>query len=60
MIRALVAWRTSSLVSFVFIMTVTTSNILYLGYPGCEFHIRDALAKVLGKEKSEFFFDKVC
>ena len=37
-----------------------SQHTLYLGYPGCEFHIRDALTKVLGKEKSEFFFDKVC
>ena len=29
------------------------------GYPGCEFQIRDALASVIGQEKSEFFFDKV-
>jgi hypothetical protein len=29
------------------------------GYPGCEFQIREALAGVIGKEKSEFFFDKV-
>ncbi|CAL1702366.1 unnamed protein product [Somion occarium] len=28
------------------------------GYPGCEFQIRAALADVVGKEKSEFFFDK--
>lgn len=28
------------------------------GYPGCEFQIRAALAKTIGKEKSEFFFDK--
>jgi len=26
------------------------------GYPGCEFQIRAALAKTIGKEKSEFFF----
>ncbi len=30
------------------------------GYPGCEFQIRAALADVVGSEKSEFFFDKVC
>lgn len=29
------------------------------GYPGCEFQVREALEEVLGKEKSEFFFDKV-
>ena len=29
------------------------------GFPGCEFQIRDALADVLGKDKSEYFFDKV-
>jgi hypothetical protein len=29
------------------------------GYPGCEFQIRDTLAGVIGKENSEFFFDKV-
>ncbi|EIW52789.1 glycoside hydrolase [Trametes versicolor FP-101664 SS1] len=28
------------------------------GYPGCEFQIREALAEVLGTQKSEFFFDK--
>ncbi|RDX40625.1 glycoside hydrolase [Lentinus brumalis] len=28
------------------------------GYPGCEFQIRAALADVVGKEKSELFFDK--
>jgi len=28
------------------------------GFPGCEFQIREALAEVLGKEKSDFFFDK--
>ncbi|KAL0948072.1 hypothetical protein HGRIS_010696 [Hohenbuehelia grisea] len=28
------------------------------GFPGCEFHIREALADVLGPEKAEFFFDK--
>ncbi|KIM87823.1 glycoside hydrolase family 5 protein [Piloderma croceum F 1598] len=28
------------------------------GYPGCEFQIREALAGVIGKEKSELFFDK--
>lgn len=32
---------------------------LAVGYPGCEFQIRDALAEVVGKEKSELFFDKV-
>ena len=30
------------------------------GYPGCEHQIRAALAEVVGKDKSEFFFDKVC
>ena len=29
------------------------------GYPGCEFQIREALAEVLGRQKSEYFFDKV-
>ncbi len=29
------------------------------GYPGCEFQIREALAGVVGEQKSEFFFDKV-
>ena len=29
------------------------------GFPGCEFQIREALAEVLGEDKSEFFFDKV-
>ncbi|KZV64520.1 glycoside hydrolase family 5 protein [Peniophora sp. CONT] len=28
------------------------------GFPGCEFQIREALAEVIGEEKSEFFFDK--
>ncbi|OCB90596.1 glycoside hydrolase [Sanghuangporus baumii] len=28
------------------------------GYPGCEHQIRQELAKVIGKEKSEFFFNK--
>ncbi|KAI1788576.1 glycoside hydrolase [Ganoderma leucocontextum] len=28
------------------------------GYPGCEFQIRAELANVVGKEKSELFFDK--
>ncbi|EPQ53140.1 glycoside hydrolase [Gloeophyllum trabeum ATCC 11539] len=28
------------------------------GYPGCEYQIREALAEVVGKEKSEFFFDR--
>ncbi|PIL34286.1 hypothetical protein GSI_03061 [Ganoderma sinense ZZ0214-1] len=28
------------------------------GYPGCEFQIRAELANVVGKEKSEHFFDK--
>jgi hypothetical protein len=29
------------------------------GYPGCEFQTREALQLAIGKEKSEFFFDKV-
>ena len=29
------------------------------GFPGCEFQIREALAEVLGEDKTEFFFDKV-
>ena len=33
---------------------------LYIGYPGCEFQIREALAEAIGQEKSDFFFDKVC
>jgi len=36
---------------------MTMENFI-TGYPGCEFQIRDALAEVLGKQKSEFFFDK--
>ncbi|TFK68907.1 glycoside hydrolase family 5 protein [Pluteus cervinus] len=28
------------------------------GYPACEFHIRDALAGVIGEKKADFFFDK--
>lgn len=39
--------------------SLTDKNITQ-GYPGCEFQIREALAGVVGKEKSEFFFDKVC
>ena len=30
------------------------------GYPGCEFQIREALADVVGVEKRDLFFDKVC
>ena len=30
------------------------------GYPGHEHEIRAALLEVLGKEKYDFFFDKVC
>lgn len=29
------------------------------GFPGREYQIRQALAEVLGKEKAQFFFDKV-
>lgn len=29
------------------------------GFPGCEFQIREALAKAIGEEKSDYFFDKV-
>ncbi|KAF8556705.1 hypothetical protein OG21DRAFT_1408674 [Imleria badia] len=29
------------------------------GYPGCEFQIRDALTTAIGKDKSDFFIDKV-
>jgi hypothetical protein len=29
------------------------------GYPATEYQIREALAEVVGREKSEFFFDKV-
>lgn len=29
------------------------------GFPGREYQIRKALADVLGKEKAQFFFDKV-
>lgn len=36
-----------------------TATDSYVGYPGCERQIRDALAGVLGEQKSEFFFDKV-
>ena len=30
------------------------------GYPGHESEMRAAMLDVLGKEKYEFFFDKVC
>jgi len=30
------------------------------GYPGHEYEMRAAMLEVLGKEKYEFFFDKVC
>ncbi|EIW77768.1 glycoside hydrolase family 5 protein [Coniophora puteana RWD-64-598 SS2] len=36
---------------------MTMENFI-TGYPGCEFQIRDALAETIGKEKSEYFFDK--
>ncbi|PCH34761.1 glycoside hydrolase family 5 protein [Wolfiporia cocos MD-104 SS10] len=36
---------------------MTMENFI-TGYPGCEFQIREALAEVLGKEKSEYFFDR--
>ncbi|OBZ72767.1 Glucan 1,3-beta-glucosidase [Grifola frondosa] len=36
---------------------MTMENFI-TGFPGCEFQIREALVDVLGKEKSEFFFDK--
>ncbi|KAI0781604.1 glycoside hydrolase [Irpex lacteus] len=36
---------------------MTMENFI-TGYPGCEFQIREALAEVIGKAKSEFFFDK--
>ena len=29
------------------------------GYPGCEFQIRAALTTTIGKDKADFFFDKV-
>ncbi|KAF9053006.1 glycoside hydrolase family 5 protein [Panaeolus papilionaceus] len=28
------------------------------GFPGCEYQVREALEEVIGKEKSEFFFDR--
>ncbi|KAF8888372.1 glycoside hydrolase family 5 protein [Gymnopilus junonius] len=28
------------------------------GYPGCEYHIREALTEAISQEKSDFFFDK--
>ena len=40
-------------------LTRFSALIINLGYPGCEFQIRAALADVLGPAKSEFFFDKV-
>lgn len=30
------------------------------GYPGHEYQVRRELKKVLGQEKYDFFFDKVC
>jgi len=30
-----------------------------LGYPGCEYQIREALTNTIGEEKADFFFDKV-
>ena len=30
------------------------------GYPGYEHEMRAAMLKALGKEKYDFFFDKVC
>ena len=39
---------------------MTSPLNLYSGYPGCEFQIRAALAEVVGTEKCELFFDKVC
>lgn len=35
-----------------------TSNLK--GFPGCEFQAREALAEVLGDQKAEFFWEKVC
>lgn len=30
-----------------------------IGYPGCEFQIREALAEAIGVEKAALFFEKV-
>lgn len=30
-----------------------------LGFPGCEFQIREALARAIGVEKAALFFEKV-
>jgi hypothetical protein len=52
-----VVWRTLLLVrAFEF---QSPADQLSKGYPGCEHQIREALEGVIGKEKSEFFFDKV-
>ena len=34
-------------------------NDEFVGYPGSEFQIREALAQVVGTEKRDLFFDKV-
>lgn len=56
----LLAWRTSSPVRMLAIAFARSLVDWTAGYPGCEHQIRAALAEVVGKEKSEFFFDKVC
>ena len=55
------AWRTSYQVTYATQLTDIPKRRLRgrKGYPGCEFQIREALAEVIGKEKSEYFFDKV-
>lgn len=30
-----------------------------IGYPGCEFQIREAVVHEIGAEKADYFFDKV-
>jgi len=56
-----IAWRTSSAVSTPRKIVPPLLGILIvcLGYPGCEFQIREALAETIGKENSEYFFDQV-
>ena len=40
------------------VLTTRTVENFITGFPGREYQIREALAEVLGEEKSKFFFDK--
>lgn len=53
------AWRTSSQVDHNARCRGMVADP-HIGYPGCEYQIREALAETIGEEKSEFFFDRVC